>query len=198
MCPPLQYVYGWVPFNSGCTTPNSSYPSNGPSFNDLMDTPGFKDQFFTLQNDYLKLQYNFEKTGITGNKIFNPFVQLIHSPNYLNANSYAFSIDDAAGNQNQAGDGIYIAMGGTKNLPNRNPLPPPVNQQTTVQIVLGDQPRWGGPRGANTEFAAIAPTTTFPAPMRRPTRRGVDNQRRHAGSHLFGAVHGCNHRRGPC
>ncbi|MBV9378504.1 MAG: hypothetical protein JO320_26235 [Alphaproteobacteria bacterium] len=169
---PLQYVYGWVPFNSGCTTTNSNYPSNGPSFNDLVDTPGYTDKFFTLQNDYIKLQYNFEKSGITGNQIFNPFVRLIHSPNYLNANSYAFSIDDAAGNQNQAGDGIYIAMGGTKNLPNRNPLPPPVNQQTTVQILLGGPIPLGRPAWSQYGICRNSANNNFPGPNATPDPEG--------------------------
>ncbi|MEO8925558.1 MAG: hypothetical protein ABI306_00205, partial [Caulobacteraceae bacterium] len=119
----IQHVYGWVPFNENCV--------NAPSANALADTPGYK----TTINTYIDLQY--KPPGV-----FNPYVELIHSENYLGMNAYAFSIDDAVGNMNEVGDGLIIAVGGVKGLANGKPF----DKSKVIHVNLGapqpGRPTW--------------------------------------------------------
>ncbi|MPZ58616.1 MAG: hypothetical protein GEU91_19430 [Rhizobiales bacterium] len=84
--------------------------------------------------DYLDLQY--QKNGA-----FNPFVQLIHSEDYLDMSAYAFSIDDAVGNMNEPGKGLIITVGGSRGLVNKNPF----NKNKIIYVNLG-APQDSGPK----------------------------------------------------
>jgi hypothetical protein len=134
----MPYVYGWAQFNSGCAA----------SFNDLLLSPGPKSRFDRVQFDYINyLQYNYEREDLKQEQWFNPFVRLVHGKE-INASSYAFSVDDAAGFQSHPGEGLIIAIGGAEGLPNKQPIVLPANYTKDFQVVLGDskgipgRPRW--------------------------------------------------------
>jgi len=121
----LRRVYGWVPFNTGC-------PSGT---NALAKTTGITpEKFNQLQEEYIALQYNF----MTEQKSerFNPYVELVHSQNYLHMAVYAFSIDDAVGFQHYNGTGLIYAIGGTNGLDNPNEL----DKKKLVNVVYGHPP----------------------------------------------------------
>ena len=133
----MPQVYGWVQFNSGCSS----------AFNDLLKSPGPESRFNDVQFDYIHyLQYNFERNDLKQQQWFNPFVRLVHSKE-VNASSYAFSIDDAAAFQKHPGEGLIISIGGPEGLPNDTPvrLPPKYTKDFLVNlsdsIPLG-RPRW--------------------------------------------------------
>jgi hypothetical protein len=111
----LSHVYAWTPFNANC----------GAGTNLLEDTPGYAD------NNYAKYQAvkaDFDALNNWPTGEFNPYVQLIHSSQYLNAQyAYAYSVDDAVGNMQTTGEGLIIAVGGTKGLPNPNPATAPIH-----------------------------------------------------------------------
>jgi hypothetical protein len=138
----LPHVYGWVPFNE--TPPPAKCKS--PIANAIYDTPGYT-QF--VQNgkvinkyeatllEYKQLQYE------TPDGVFNPYVKLVHFKPYLNmTNAYSFSVDDAVGNMQTAGDGLVIAVGGPTGLPN----PAPYDRKKNVQVTVGEPdatlPHW--------------------------------------------------------
>jgi hypothetical protein len=59
---------------------------------------------------------------------FNPYGVLIHAADYINAPYvYAYSVDDAVGNMQVAGDGLIVAVGGVNGLPNPNHATPFIN-----------------------------------------------------------------------
>jgi hypothetical protein len=133
----MPQVYGWAQFNSGCAA----------SFNDLLLSPGPKSRFDRVQFDYINdLQYNYRREDLKQRQWFNPFVRLVHGKE-INASSYAFSIDDAAGFQSHSGEGLIIAIGGAQGLPNKTPIVLPANYAKDFQVVLGDSK---GPPGAPT------------------------------------------------
>ena len=109
----LQKIYGWVPFNEGCT-------ASSPSANDLLGTAqelgldfnSFQEKVYTKA-----LQYS---QGDGGTFTFNPYVKLIH--NYLSMAAYAFSVDDAIGFQSYPGVGLIITYAGVNGLDNTTPL----------------------------------------------------------------------------
>ena len=111
-------VYGWVPFNS-CV------PPGGNVINELKDTPGIGgvDGYHKISHAYVDLQYHSPPDPKTFGD-FNRYTELIHSAKYLHVGEYAFSIDDAAGNMLEVGDGVNITVGGTNGLGNRNPYDP--------------------------------------------------------------------------
>lgn len=120
----IRHVYGWVEFNEHCRNPFA---------NKLMDTP--RVDYPTVQATYIyDLQY-----FATGE--FNPYVQLIHSSDDLAMSAYAFSIDDAVGNMNEKGDGVVVAIGGSKGLENDRPFDP----KKKINVNLG-APTKGGPK----------------------------------------------------
>jgi hypothetical protein len=135
----MPYVYGWTQFNSGC----------GASFNDLLLSPGPKTRFDQVQFDYINyLQYNYTRKDppLEQQQWFNPFVRLVHGKE-INASSYAFSVDDAAGFQSHPGEGLIIAIGGAEGLPNKEPIVLPANFSKDFQVNLGNsiaqnRPRW--------------------------------------------------------
>ena len=108
-------VYGWVPFK---TCPNGDVP------NELDKTPGIGD-YHAITRAYVDLQYHSPPPpDPTTFGDFNRYTELIHSPNYLHVGEYAFSIDDAAGNMLEVGDGVNITVGGANGLGNTNPYDP--------------------------------------------------------------------------
>ena len=134
----MPYVYGWVPFNRGC---------NSAKFNDLLTSPGPEARFDTTQDNYVLLQYNYIKTNSPKER-FNPFTELIHAKDKLDANSYAFSIDDLRGYQNHPGEGLIIAIGGATGLQNTQPVKPDKpNYTKDFLVTLGNsiaqhRPSW--------------------------------------------------------
>ena len=121
----MPYVYGWVPFNSGCAA----------KFNALKTSPGPLSAFEQALFDYVhKLQYNYQ--SVKKAQRFNPFVELVHAR--LGANGYAFSVDDAVSFENHPGEGLIIAIGGATGLPNPQPVVPPPNYATDFSVNLGD------------------------------------------------------------
>jgi len=119
----LQHIYGWQPFNEHC----------GGGANQFYDTPGWNNPKNTAQN-YQLVKNGFDKLQYWRNVlerkygVFHPFVALIHGPDYLNAPyTYAYSVDDAVGNVQTDGTGLYIAVGGTQRLPNPDHATPDVH-----------------------------------------------------------------------
>jgi hypothetical protein len=107
-------VYGWVPFKT---------KSCGGV--ELNKTPGIGGEagYRKIQKAYVELQYK-SPPNLTGFGDFNRYVELIHDAKYLHSGEYAFSIDDAAGNMLEVGDGINITVGGVDGLGNTNPYDP--------------------------------------------------------------------------
>jgi hypothetical protein len=153
----MPYVYGWVPFNSGC----------GPAFNSLKGDPSFDQALF----DYIHiLQYNYRTVKLKQQR-FNPFVNLVHGQ--LGANGYAYSVDDAISFENHPGEGLIIAIGGANGLPNPQPVVPPPDYTTDFQVNLGDskaqnRPLWKSygvcKDVADTDFPPLPPNATVDAP----------------------------------
>jgi hypothetical protein len=106
----LSYVYGWVPFNFDCPAPDLPTPNLPPS------------QFGDVPIDYINLQYNYKTMAKP--QWLNSYTQFIHGD--LGATPYAFSIDDSNSAQNNAGDGLILAVGGDNGLPNNTQVPPAV------------------------------------------------------------------------
>jgi hypothetical protein len=125
----LRFVHGWVPFNVSCPQPDLPTANLPPT--KLGNAP----------INYIALQYNWEQTT-TASQWFNPYTQFIHG--VLNANAYAFSIDDAASVANVAGSGLVFAVGGPNGLLNTTQFPPPLPTYYpwyTFSVALGA----GGP-----------------------------------------------------
>jgi hypothetical protein len=109
----LAHVYAWTPFNANCTADT----------NLLEDTPGYGENNH-LQYQAVKAEFDDLNNWPTGE--FNPYVKLIHDPQYLNAQYvYAYSVDNAVGNMQTRGEGLIIAVEGTGGLP--NPATPPIH-----------------------------------------------------------------------
>jgi hypothetical protein len=116
----LRLLYGWVPYNMN---PLNRDCDDG---NPLVGTVG-QDKLVQLAASYRLdpggLEYNYlSETDKT--QWFNPYVELIHDPKYLDMKQYAFSIDDAVGFQSHPGEGLIYAVGGTNGLQNPNELKP--------------------------------------------------------------------------
>ena len=59
---------------------------------------------------------------------FDPYVDLIHGKDYLSAEFvYAYSVDDGVGNMQTTGEGLIIAVGGQRGLPNPRPATAPIH-----------------------------------------------------------------------
>ena len=109
----LAHVYAWTPFNANCSA----------NTNLLEDTPGYADNNYA---GYESVKSEFDDLNYSGD--FNPYVKLIHDPQYLNAKYvYAYSVDDAVGNMQTSGEGMIIAVGGSAGLPNVNPATSPIH-----------------------------------------------------------------------
>jgi hypothetical protein len=152
----LPYVYGWVPFNSGCHPASFNALKKGPPD---VDDPVFDQALL----DYVHiLQYNY--LSVKKEQRFNPFVDLVHGR--LKANGYAFSVDDAISFENHPGEGLIIAIGGANGLPNPQPVVPPPDYTVDFAVNLGDskplnRPRWKSygvcKNVADTDFPPLPP-----------------------------------------
>ena len=146
----MPYVYGWVQFNSGCP----------PAFNALLTSPGPKKVFDQALFDYVHiLQYNYRSAKLK-QQFFNPFVDLVHGQ--LEANGYAFSVDDAVGFQNHPGEGLIIAIGGASGLPNGQPVVPPPHFTTDFVVSLGDSKAQNRPLWKSYGICKDITDTNFP------------------------------------
>ena len=109
----LAHVYAWTPFNANCSADT----------NLLEDTPGYANNNYA---GYQSVKSKFDDLNYSSD--FNPYVKLIHDPQYLNAKYvYAYSVDDAVRNMQTSGEGMIIAVGGAAGLPNVNPATAPVH-----------------------------------------------------------------------
>jgi hypothetical protein len=138
----LWTLYGWVPYNFNfvaskpCGNKDSTPPFTG---NALFDSVAGKDdkekqanyqkladtyRLNTADNNTRGLQYNYLTETTDKTQWFNPYVELLHSDQYLNLGVYAFSIDDAVGFQQHKGEGLIYAVGSTTGLQNTNLLNP--------------------------------------------------------------------------
>lgn len=115
----LTFVYGWVPFNVSCSNKELPTANDNP--------PGSR-----VPIDYIHVQYNYEDLSLDANQWFNPYTQLIHgdiAAGGLDANAYAFSIDDHSSFLSNSGGslpgGLIFAVGGDNGLPNKTQVPPP-------------------------------------------------------------------------
>jgi hypothetical protein len=119
----LAHLYGWTPFLENCKNTGA---------NQLYHTPGYEDpkrprNYEAVKADFDQLQYWVDVLKADYGK-FDPYVALIHGPDYLYAPyTYAYSVDDAVGNMQTDGTGLIIAVGGTQNLPNPDHATPNVN-----------------------------------------------------------------------
>ncbi len=119
----LAHLYGWTPFVENCTN---------TAANQLYNTPGYEDpkkplNYEVVKADFDQLQYWVHVLQGDYGK-FDPYVALVHGPDYLNAPyTYAYSVDDAVGNMQTDGTGLILAVGGTQNLPNPDHATPNVN-----------------------------------------------------------------------
>ena len=122
----FQFV-GFTPWTQHC-------PAN---FNTLPTTPGYtgktKPNYTSVKLQFDELQYWNEKPWV-----FNPWVDLIHARLDI-PNSYAYSVDDEMGNFQADGTGFYIAIGGTRGLPNPNLATPPINVNFSYETKNGNQ-----------------------------------------------------------
>ena len=151
----MQFVYGWAAFNRGCTNLGAGINSLNPN------APNFNAPFSKAINEYVQLLYNYQ-TEPKLQQQFNPFTDLVHGDTYLHSNSYAFSVDDAAGFQNNPGQGLVIAVGGPKGLPNNTPAQPPANFNTDFEINLGDTAALKRPDWAKYRICSDTADTSFP------------------------------------
>ena len=117
----IKRAYGWVPFNEGC----------GAGANSLKDTVG-STKLAALEAGYI---HNMQYAATL--PLYNPFVMLIHSHDYLDMAAYAFSIDDAIGFQSYIGTGLNIAYAGPGGLDNTQKL----DLADRVTVTLGTPPK---------------------------------------------------------
>jgi hypothetical protein len=114
-------VYGWVPIIAPLIPGPNQTQCAGPHLSS--DKKAF-DAAFAV---YCNLQYNYLTLPAGNNQyIFNPYAQLIHSPNLLNSTAYAFSVDDGVSfRQIHGSPGIIFAFGGPSGLdfPTATPVP---------------------------------------------------------------------------
>ncbi len=152
----LQYVYGWVPFNAYCTNLGAGINALNPN------APNYYGPFSKAINEYIQLQYNFVSSPLNLQQQFNPFTQLVHGELTLNANSYAFSVDDTAGFQSNPGEGLIIAVGGAHGLPNNIPVPKPADFNTDFEVNLGDTQAQGRPDWTSYGICSNTANVSFP------------------------------------
>jgi hypothetical protein len=109
----LNHIYGWVPFNEGC----------GAAANPLVNTKIDGWDHARMQSMYIhELEYNYKNANLPSALLFNPYVKLIHAPDYLSMDAYGFSVDDAVGFMSELGDGLIFTVGGSRGLTNKQPF----------------------------------------------------------------------------
>ena len=119
----LAHLYGWTPFLENCTNTAANQLYNTPGY----DNPKKPLNYEVVKADFDELQYWVNVLKGNYGK-FDPYVALVHGPDYLDAPyTYAYSVDDAVGNMQTDGTGLIIAVGGPQNLPNPDHATPNVN-----------------------------------------------------------------------
>jgi hypothetical protein len=127
----LTHVYGWVPWND-CGHGVADSATNP------LDNPPNTPNYSAVHQTYISLQY-LPPLGT-----FNPYVNLVHGPTYLDMpGSYAFSIDDRVGNVQVPGKGVVLTVAGPNGLDNTVQY----DLSKIVHVSLGD-PGARAPRGA--------------------------------------------------
>lgn len=127
----LRSVHGWSPFNDNCTNSQGNLLENTPGYFTCCNPDGSRiyTKYQAVKEEFDTLQYWPDVVG--GNLLkgrFNPYGVLIHGADYINAPYvYAYSVDDAVGNMQVAGDGLILAVGGVNGLPNPNHATPFIN-----------------------------------------------------------------------
>jgi len=126
----LRSVHGWSPFNDNCTNAQGNLLENTPGYFTINpDKTRNYAKYQAVKAVFDRLQYWPDEVG--GNMLrgrFNPYGVLIHGADYINAPYvYAYSVDDAVGNMQVAGDGLILAVGGPNGLPNPNHATPFIN-----------------------------------------------------------------------
>jgi hypothetical protein len=129
----LRSVHGWSPFNDNCTNARGNLLENTPGYftDEIINGKPVRTfaRYQAVKEEFDRLQYWPDEVG--GNLLkgrFNPYGVLIHGADYINAPYvYAYSVDDAVGNMQVAGDGLILAVGGVNGLPNPNHATPFIN-----------------------------------------------------------------------
>ncbi|CDZ78488.1 hypothetical protein BN59_02798 [Legionella massiliensis] len=75
------------------------------------------------QTTYMALEYAYKTHPDDPKYNLNPYVQFIHDQ--LNANVYAFSVDDEVGNARRKGNSFTIAVAGLNGIKNKSQYTPP-------------------------------------------------------------------------
>src|SRR4029077_5685701 len=101
----------------------------GPAANLLENTPGYASNGY---EKYAKVKLGFTNleyaNDLDAAYAFDPWVQFLHGPKYLNIPGvYAYSVDDAVGNIQAEAQGFIIDIGSLTHLENRLPAAPPIN-----------------------------------------------------------------------
>ncbi|STX29932.1 Uncharacterised protein [Legionella beliardensis] len=167
----LARIYGWVPFNDYCqkgAAANSLCKTSTDTQDPALSNPDptvCTAQYQDAHQTYRDLQYAYTQTkyNVDNAHNFNPYVELIHGKNFLNMDAYAFSIDDAVGNMQEAGDGLVVAVGGVKGLVNRNPYNPKLAVTVTMGKPQDGRPTWKAFDACNVNAAVCIPQTPIPA-----------------------------------
>jgi hypothetical protein len=136
-------------FQKNATDVWNAFKEDGGSTTDEAITGrilGFTDAFGpTLSQQDISLEEGITTDPSGGTKYpdytskynLNPYVRLIHHD--LNANVYAFSIDDAVGFVRVPGTGITITVGGLKGLKNQTPYVNPASlKENNAEPIIGD------------------------------------------------------------
>jgi hypothetical protein len=119
----LAHLYGWTPFLENCTNTAANQLYNTPGYGDPKQTLNYQ----LVKGDFDQLQYWVQVLKGKYGK-FDPYVALVHGPDYIDAPyTYAYSVDDAVGNMQTDGTGLIIAVGGPEHLPNPDHATPNVN-----------------------------------------------------------------------
>jgi len=143
------HVQAFTPWIENC--------ANFADKNLLADTPGYEDTKDSHNNiipgKFREVKLKFDQLQYWPDNSFNPYLALIHGrgatpttpgTRYINApNVYAYSVDDAVGNLQADGAGFYLAVGGTRGLPNPNPASPPVHVNFGGASAFGDWTHFG-------------------------------------------------------
>jgi hypothetical protein len=166
------HAYGWTPFNVNCTNTAGNLLENTPTYFTCVPPgilpcipPAIRNyaKYQAVKAKFDELQYwplvTPPNPPMPGGK-FDPYVVLIHGQDYVNAPYvYAYSVDDAVGNMQVAGDGLILAVGGANGLPNPNPATPFINVS------------FGGATTDRVQFTEYGVCTMFPDKMVNPDFR---------------------------